>query len=151
MPGFLHQFRFGPGPASAFLDGPGPLSQDGAVHAVAVGKRGGQPVIVSGGWDGMVRVWDMDSGELVLGPLTGHDGPVTAMAAGEYGGQPVIVSGGEDGTMRVWDLDSELHANLRIEFQHRVQSIAAAANWLVLGTTAGLLRVDLLQQPERSR
>ena len=60
-------------------------------------QRQGRPVIVSGGGDGTVRVWDLDSGEPVLGPLTGHDGEVTAVAVGERQGRPVIVSGGFDG------------------------------------------------------
>ena len=61
---------------------------------MAVGERHGRPVIVSGGDDGTVRVWDLESGEPALGPLTGHDGGVTAVAVGERHGRPVIVSGG---------------------------------------------------------
>ena len=71
-----------------------------------MGERQGRPVIVSGGGDQTVRVWDLDSGEPVLGPLTGHDGAVIAVAVGERQGRPVIVSGGQDETVRVWDLDS---------------------------------------------
>ena len=73
---------------------------------MAVGERHGRPVIVSGGGDGTVRVWDLESGEPVLGPLTGHDGGVNAVAVGERHGRPVIVSGGDDRTVRVWDLES---------------------------------------------
>ena len=40
-------------------------------------------MIVSGGRDRAVRVWDLDSGELVLGPLTGHDRPLQAVAVGQ--------------------------------------------------------------------
>jgi WD40 repeat protein len=40
--------------------------------------------------------------------------------------QVAVISGGEDGTVRVWDLESEPHATLRIEFQHRVVSVAYA-------------------------
>ncbi len=76
------------------------------VNAVAVGELNGCPVIVSGGEDRTVRVWDLESGQPVLGPLTGHHGPVSAVTVGERHGRPVIVSGSEDGTVRVWDLES---------------------------------------------
>ena len=117
---------------------------DGTVGAVAVGERHGRPVIVSGSHDPTVRVWDLQTGEPALGPLTGHDDTVNAVAVGERHGQPVIVSGSDDRTVRVWDLEPDGHATLRIELQHRVMSIATAADRLVVGTTAGLLRIDLL-------
>ena len=117
---------------------------DGEVTAVAVGQRRGRPVIVSGGFDRTVRVWDLDSGESVLGPLTGHEGAVRTVAIGQLKGRPVIISGGTDQTVQVWDLESKPHSTLRIELQHQVQSVAATANRLVIGTTAELLRVDLL-------
>jgi WD40 repeat protein len=79
---------------------------DGWVNAVAVGQRHDRPVIISGGADETVRVWDLESGELVLGPLTGHSGAVDAVAVGERYGRSVIVSGSYDGTVRVWDLES---------------------------------------------
>jgi WD40 repeat protein len=112
------------------------------VHAVAVGVRQGRPVIVSGGGE-TVRVWDLKSGEPVLGPLTGHDGPVHAVALGERHGRLVIVSGSSDRTVRVWDLEAG-HASLRIELQHQVVSVASTADRLVIGTSAELLQVDLL-------
>ncbi len=51
-------------------------------------------------------VWDLESGESALSPLTGHDGPVHAVAVAKRQGRPVIVSGSGDGTVRVWDLES---------------------------------------------
>ena len=56
---------------------------------------------VSGGSDGTVRVWDLDTGA-PLHTLAGHDGPVEAVAVSADGRR--AVSGGDDGTVRVWDL-----------------------------------------------
>ena len=96
------RWALGPRPHPHYVAG----RHDGPVYAVAVGQRQGRPVIVSGGVDRVVRVWDLDSGELVLGPLTGHSGEVAAVAVGQRQGRPVIVSGGVDRVVRVWDLDS---------------------------------------------
>ena len=63
-------------------------------------------MIVSGGHDGTVRLWDMESGETVAEPQRGHDDWVNALAVGERSGLAVIVSGGSDGMVRLWDLES---------------------------------------------
>jgi WD40 repeat protein len=81
-------------------------SHEGVVETVAVTVRHDRPVIVSGGDDRTVRVWDLETGSPVLEPLTGHNDTVTAVAVGQRHGQPVIVSGGDDGTVRVWDLET---------------------------------------------
>ena len=70
----------------------------------------GSPVVVSGGGDGTVRVWDLATGNPVGGPFTGHDGPVKCLAAAELEGRPVVVSGDADGTVWVWDLASRASA-----------------------------------------
>ena len=49
---------------------------DGNVDpAVAMGRIGDRDVIVCGGWDGTVRVWDAATGEPRGEPLTGHTRP----------------------------------------------------------------------------
>ena len=97
----------------------GPLTGHSYVGAVAVGERAGRSVIVGGGdyrgdageRGGMVRVWDLETGELVLGPLTGHS-YVGAVAVGERAGRPVIIligggdAGERGGMVRVWDLET---------------------------------------------
>ena len=60
-------------------------------------------MIVSGGDDATVRVWDAATGTPVGAVLTGHTGPVWAVACARVDGRDVIVSGGDDGTVRVWD------------------------------------------------
>jgi WD40 repeat protein len=117
------------------------VPSDDAVYAVTVGERHGRPVIVSGAGDDTVRVWDLESGELVLGPLTGDGGAVETVAVGERHGQPVIISGGAD-AVQVWDLESG-ERGPRIELQHQVLSVAFTSGQLVIGTSAELLRIDL--------
>ncbi len=75
----------------------------GAVLAVAFGVIDGDPVIVSGGRDGTVRLWDARTGQARGQPLTAHIGGAEAVAFGVIDGDPVIVSGGEDATVRLWD------------------------------------------------
>ncbi len=48
---------------------PGPLSgHDGGVSAVTISGWHGRPVIVTAGYDYALRLWDLDSGDLLLGP-----------------------------------------------------------------------------------
>ena len=60
-------------------------------------------MVVSGGGDGTVRVWDAATGDLVGEPFTGHDDWVRSVAIGRLDGCTVVVSGSDDGTVRVWD------------------------------------------------
>jgi WD40 repeat protein len=63
---------------------------------VAVGALpDGTPVIVSGGFDGTVRVWRLADGTPAGNPITGHTSKVEAVAVGALPDRtPVIVSGG---------------------------------------------------------
>lgn len=76
---------------------------DGSVKAVAVGERNGRAAVVSGGSDGMIRVWDLRSGGLEAAWRHGEGG-VETVAIGQLEDGPVIVSGGQDGELRRWRL-----------------------------------------------
>jgi len=69
-------------------------------HAGPVnGVAGDHELVVSGGDDGTVRLWDAASGRAYKDPLFGHAGPVNAVA----GDHELVVSGGDDGTVRLWN------------------------------------------------
>jgi WD40 repeat protein len=66
-------------------------------------------VMLSGGYDGGFRLFDLTSGEMAT-LSTGHRdggmaGTVSAVALGVCDGRPVAATGGhDDGEVRVWDL-----------------------------------------------
>lgn len=72
------------------------------LRCVAWTKNGKQ--LVTGGDDGLVRVWDAETGrELFRG--TGHTGAVTCIAVAAD--NKTYASGGEDKSVRVWSLKAE--------------------------------------------
>jgi len=73
----------------------------GSVRSVALGHTRERTIVVAGGADGVVRLWDATGGDRI-GVLHGHSGEVTAVAIGQVGKRNVVVSGGDDGTVRLW-------------------------------------------------
>nr|WP_190989084.1 WD40 repeat domain-containing protein [Pseudarthrobacter sulfonivorans] len=74
----------------------------GTVAAVAVGRLGGADVVLSGGADGSVRVWD-EHGAPTGKPLEGHQYRVNAVAVGRLGGREVVVSAGWGPSLCIWN------------------------------------------------
>ncbi|WP_051385650.1 P-loop NTPase fold protein [Actinokineospora inagensis] len=70
------------------------------VTGLAVEVIDGVIVVVIGGADGLVRVWQPGTGGMTV--LHGHTAPVAGVALGAVDNRPVIVSGDEAGTVRVW-------------------------------------------------
>jgi hypothetical protein len=79
---------------------------DGPVRVLATGRLDGRPIVVSGGQDATVRVWDVATGAPVGAPMTGHTDAVHGLATAQLLGRAVAVSAADDGTVRVWDLGS---------------------------------------------
>ncbi|MFN0135518.1 MAG: WD40 repeat domain-containing serine/threonine protein kinase [Phycisphaerae bacterium] len=63
----------------------------------------GSDRIVSASEDGTLRVWDVESGEM-LRTLRGHSAAVSRVRCADALGH--VVSGSNDGTIRVWDSDT---------------------------------------------
>jgi guanine nucleotide-binding protein subunit beta-2-like 1 protein len=117
------------------------------------------PLIVSAGWDRVVKVWDLNSLTLKTN-LKGHNGYVNCVAISPDGS--LCASGGKDGVTMLWDLNegrnlSSLAAN------GIINALAFSPNryWLVAATSECIKIWDLetkecfedidIQQPYTSK
>ena len=80
------------------------LGHDGGVASVAVSKANHRNVVVSGGDDGTVRLWDLAKGRPVGRPLEGHSAPVVSISTIIFAGRALAVSASWDGSLRIWRL-----------------------------------------------
>ncbi len=76
-------------------------THEGGITTIAVTGDG---TIVSAGWNGTIKVWNVEAPAAVLS-IVAHEGWVRAVALTELDGRQVIVSaGGVDGHVGLWDL-----------------------------------------------
>ncbi|MGO9959763.1 MAG: hypothetical protein ACLP50_27930 [Solirubrobacteraceae bacterium] len=122
---------------------------DRSVLAVALSADGQRAV--SGGDDGMVRVWDLAAGTQRGAPLTGHDGSVLAVAISADGQR--AVSSSDDGSVRVWDLAAGTQRGApltRLDCRVLAVAISADGQLAVSGGDDGMVRVwDLAAGTQR--
>jgi len=64
------------------------------------------PMIVSGGWDKLVKVWNLGNCKL-KNNLAGHTGYINTVTVSPDGS--LCASGGKDGSVRLWDLNEGKH------------------------------------------
>ncbi|EMD36490.1 hypothetical protein CERSUDRAFT_156165 [Gelatoporia subvermispora B] len=83
-------------PQSPLLQMPG---HTGAVVSVAFSPDGTR--VVSGSQDRTVRIWNAQTGDLLMDPLEGHNHTVTCVTFSPHGMH--IVSGSHDATIRLWN------------------------------------------------
>ena len=75
------------------------VMQNGSeVNSVALSQDGSQ--VVSGSWDGMLRIWNVTTGG-VEAELKGHTDWVTSVAFSQDGSR--VISGSRDKTVRIWN------------------------------------------------
>jgi WD40 repeat protein len=96
---------------------------------------------VSGGFDGTVQVWDLDTGRQQA-KLSGHDPWVTSVAVSADGRR--AVSGGDDGTVRIWDLEEGVEIALfTVDSKITELAVTPAFERVIAGVTTG--PVNLLE------
>jgi len=72
------------------------------VTASACTVLDGRPITVTTGHDGIVRLWDLETGA-VRATLTGHTDTVDAVACTVVDGRPLVVTAGRDAEVRLWN------------------------------------------------
>ncbi|GLW68736.1 hypothetical protein Kpho02_10350 [Kitasatospora phosalacinea] len=151
-----------PGAAPALADADGAVHwyQDGRVHgerlhtgpvtALAVAAlgaddpRGGLPLLVSGGYDGTVRLWGPGSAPMAE-PLDARPCPVVAVAADEGPDGLRVAAAWAGGLVRV-HRPGDPAGVLELRPGSPVRALALDGRLLLLALADGLLAVDL-QQP----
>jgi guanine nucleotide-binding protein subunit beta-2-like 1 protein len=99
------------------------------------------PVIVSAGWDRLVKVWSLSNCKLRTN-LVGHTGYLNTVTVSPDGS--LCASGGKDGSAKLWDLNEgkQLYS---LEAGDVIHSLVFSPNryWLCAATTQGIKIWDL--------
>ncbi|CAK9784439.1 WD40 repeat-like protein [Cutaneotrichosporon oleaginosum] len=88
-------------------------------------------LVVSGGCDREVRVWDILTGEPVW-TLQGHSSTIRCLKV--LDGRPIAISGSRDYTLRVWDIDRGRMLRVLEGHSQSVRCLEVAGNQVVSGS-----------------
>ncbi|MEU7576764.1 AAA family ATPase [Streptomyces sp. NPDC041068] len=115
----------------------------GAVNALAAypGDRDEDPLLITGGADGVIRSWSPASPDHEAFPeLSGHDGPVSALAVLQRtrAHSLVVSAGAHDSTVRLWDLNTGEEV-LRLVTGAAVHSLCVLPPGNIPGTNAPVI------------
>jgi len=118
------------------------------VMAVAISPDG--QMVVSGGLDATIRVWNLATGEPVR-TLTGHTKPVNTLAIAPDG--QTLVSGSDDDTIKIWQLSSGKLLRSLLGHSRDVNALAIYGNgeFLASGSEDRTVRVWRLSTGENLR
>ncbi|RAL01145.1 40S ribosomal RACK1 domain-containing protein [Aspergillus ibericus CBS 121593] len=99
------------------------------------------PVIVSAGWDKLVKVWELASCRLQTDHI-GHTGYINAVTISPDGS--LCASGGKDGTTMLWDLNESKHL-YSLHAGDEIHALVFSPNryWLCAATSSSITIFDL--------
>jgi len=99
------------------------------------------PVIVSAGWDKLVKVWELASCRIQTDHI-GHTGYINTVTISPDGS--LCASGGKDGTTMLWDLNESKHL-YSLQAGDEIHALVFSPNryWLCAATTSSITIFDL--------
>jgi guanine nucleotide-binding protein subunit beta-2-like 1 protein len=111
------------------------------VSCVKFSPSTSNPQIVTGGWDKLVKVWNLTHCKLKH-TLVGHTGPINTVTISPDGS--LCASGGEDSIAMLWDLNEGKHL-YSLEANATIHSLVFSPNryWLCAATTQSIKMWDL--------
>ncbi|GHJ87607.1 hypothetical protein NliqN6_4009 [Naganishia liquefaciens] len=101
------------------------------VCGAALGWGQRDAIIISGGCDRDVKVWNVTTGQC-LHTLPGHTSTIRCMKT--INGRPVAVSGSRDSSLKVWDVQKGELMHTLAGHQHSVRCIEVAGNQVASGS-----------------
>lgn len=113
----------------------------GWVSCVRFSPVNTQPIIVSGGWDKLVKVWNLTNCKLRTN-LAGHTGYINSVTVSPDGS--LCASGGKDGVAMLWDL-AEGKRLYSLDAGDIIHSLCFSPNryWLCAATQSSIKIWDL--------
>lgn len=107
------------------------------VSAVKFSPNPLNPIVVSAGWDKIVKVWTLSKMFKIQTNLVGHTGYVNALAVAPDGS--LCATGGKDGTCMLWDLNEGRHLySLDAGDIINTLTFSPTSYWLCAGTDSGI-------------
>ncbi|KAG9027066.1 hypothetical protein FRB95_008167 [Tulasnella sp. JGI-2019a] len=116
----------------------GPHLRPTDVCNASVGWGQASSLVVSGGCDRELKVWDVTTG-YCLHSLKGHSSTIRCLKV--LDGRPIVVSGSRDTTLRVWDIQKGQCLFLLSGHTHSVRCLDVAGNIAVSGSYDGTARM----------
>ena len=114
-------------------------AHEDAVTCLSVDPRGER--VLSGSDDGTARLWDVETGELLL-TLEAHEDQIATLAFTDDGSRAITISGAE-AQMKLWDLETGEPRSAKKfgDYASRSMVLDDTGERLALGTSDGTIKV----------